>query len=272
MGRYKNSGFTLVELITVILILGIVAVGVSSFVTFGTRIFVDSSSTDQAVNQSRYVLQRMNRELTNALPNSVRITHSGVTQCIEFVPVITSSSYISLPTAGTPSRNTGSIFKDQSSVAINVNQRMYLLGLTTDEADIYGPQDTNNASFVSLTEVTSAGDALALRFNNSVIFAANSARKRIFLTEMPVSYCAAGGELKRYDDYGFQITQPIAFNSGSNSVVARDIVNNLADSADLPFNFILSDDNHDIVQLNLKFQVLDQTIEYHHQVQVVNVP
>ena len=35
----KSAGFTLIEMVTVILILGIVVVGLSSFVIFGTRIF-----------------------------------------------------------------------------------------------------------------------------------------------------------------------------------------------------------------------------------------
>nr|MCH1922786.1 prepilin-type N-terminal cleavage/methylation domain-containing protein [Shewanella ferrihydritica] len=37
--QHSQLGFTLVEMVTVMLILGILVVGVSSFIIFGTRIF-----------------------------------------------------------------------------------------------------------------------------------------------------------------------------------------------------------------------------------------
>ncbi|MCU7376323.1 type II secretion system protein [Paucibacter sp. O1-1] len=99
MARYsqaKTAGFTLIEMVTVILILGIVIVGVSSFVIFGTRIFVESSAVDQVLSQSRFGIERMTRDIRRAVPNSIRVLTAtdGSYQCIELLPISASTSYL----------------------------------------------------------------------------------------------------------------------------------------------------------------------------------
>ncbi|AVV84022.1 MSHA biogenesis protein MshO [Shewanella putrefaciens] len=46
------------------------------------------------LSQSRFVVERMTRELRSAVPNSVRVNTDSLTyQCIEFVPIQASTSY-----------------------------------------------------------------------------------------------------------------------------------------------------------------------------------
>ena len=88
------KGFTLIELITVIVLLGILSVGISSFLNFGTQIFVDATNRDEIISTARFSVERLNRELRKALPNSVRATDNGnsidpiTRQCIEYTPII----------------------------------------------------------------------------------------------------------------------------------------------------------------------------------------
>ena len=55
LGRHK--GFTLVELVTVIIVLGIVSIGVTSFIRSGVQIFNDVSERDELLSQSRFQKQ-----------------------------------------------------------------------------------------------------------------------------------------------------------------------------------------------------------------------
>ncbi|HSG50997.1 MAG TPA: type II secretion system protein, partial [Rheinheimera sp.] len=69
--RYR--GFTLIELVITLVVLSILAVGVSSYLGFGARLYSDVAEREQILGQSRFVAERMIRELRNAAPNSVRV-------------------------------------------------------------------------------------------------------------------------------------------------------------------------------------------------------
>ncbi|MGL4478103.1 MAG: PilW family protein, partial [Aeromonas veronii] len=65
-----NSGFTLVELVMVILLLGIMATFTSQFIGIGTQIYGDASSREQLMSDARFAMERLNRELRDAVPGS----------------------------------------------------------------------------------------------------------------------------------------------------------------------------------------------------------
>ncbi len=93
----KQSGFTLIELVTVIVILGILSVGISSFLKFGAQIFVDATDRDKILSSARFAIERLNRELRGAVPNSARILVNNGNHCIEFTPIAHSFVYIDIP-------------------------------------------------------------------------------------------------------------------------------------------------------------------------------
>ncbi|MBM7073070.1 type II secretion system protein [Shewanella sp. 202IG2-18] len=266
----QSKGFTLVELVTVILILGIVSVGIGSFVVMGTRIFVDSSLTDQVLSESRYALQRMTRELRTAMPNSIRLTTNGSSdQCIEFVPIVVSSSYLEWPFFGDTALNTGKVFRDTSNTtAIQTGQRVYVF--PSSEADVY----ETSSHFAVLDNVDVENDVITLGFTSSVSFLEKSPSKRVYFVEQPVSYCinSIKNELQRYSGYGYRTSQPLLIDD-SGSIVAKNIVNGVSNPDDRPFHYEPSTlQSNAIVQLNPRFTINGQTIQYQHQVQVINVP
>ncbi|MBY6187262.1 type II secretion system GspH family protein [Marinobacter hydrocarbonoclasticus] len=94
--RQRQRGLTLVELVVTILVMGILALGVTSFITFGTQIYVEGQAWQQQLGNVRYAAQRLSREVRDALPGSLDVTQS----CLSFRPILTAERYLSAPLPG----------------------------------------------------------------------------------------------------------------------------------------------------------------------------
>lgn len=276
----SKRGFTLVEMVTVILILGILVVGVSSFIIFGTRIFVESSSVDQVLSQSRFAVERMTRELRSALPNSVRLNSDSLTyQCVEFVPIEASTTYLSMPIAPNATALMGTVILNATD-KIKENQYIWIYPLT--DSDVYNSARQKRAqikTFTPLGEPPNQANQVTLTFMGSTRFAEASPRQRIYFASAPVSYCfekaPSGNELtlKRYTVYGFNVSQPTPAHMSSGVLMAQSVANVLSNSADLPLILTPSSlVNNAMVHLQPRFNVNGETFQYRHQVQVINVP
>jgi len=280
VNKKSARGFTLVEMVTVILILGILVVGVSSFIIFGTRIFVESSSVDQVLSQSRFAVERMTRELRSAVPSSVRITSDSLTyQCVEFVPIEASTTYLSMPIAPNATALTGTVILNTTD-KIKENQYIWIYPLT--DSDVYNSARQKRAqikTFTPLGEPPNQANQVTLTFMGSTRFAEGSPRQRIYFASAPVSYCfekaPSGNELtlKRYTVYGFNVSQPTPAHMSSGVLMAQSVANVLSNSADLPLILTPSSlVNNAMVHLQPRFNVNGETFQYRHQVQVINVP
>lgn len=268
----KSAGFTLIEMITVILILGIVVVGLSSFVIFGTRIFVESSAVDQVLSQSRFGIERMTRDIRRAVPNSMRTLTAidGSFQCLELLPIAASTSYINAPFVPQTAQNNLTAIKSIRPI-VN-NQSVLIYPLTT--AEIYNPQGTTAKRFI-VQSVTELGDKLTITLTQSVRFTEASAVKRLYVADSPLSYCfvnnASNVELRLYQNYGYKVNQPAPAAMGNGVLMAQHVANVLAvnPAVILTPSTLMT---NAIVHLQPLFSVNGETFQYQHQVQVMNVP
>ncbi|GIU13842.1 MULTISPECIES: PilW family protein [unclassified Shewanella] len=278
--QLKSKGFTLVEMVTVIIILGVLVLGVSSFLIFGTRIFIDATSVDQVMSQSRFAIERMTRELRNAVPNSIRVRDSGdgAWQCIEMMPIISSASYIEMPIAPAAAASSGTAMQSSASASLTADQFLLIYPLTP--ADVYTSAIRTQGKLFSIDSVTANAttNELTIDFGRAVRFDEASPRQRYFGVQGAVSYCFEQvttelSLLKRYGGYGFNHPnlQPAPNDMGTGVLMAENIVNTIGNNSPIAYTPGTLRNNA-MVHLNPLFDVQGQSFQYHHQVQVINVP
>ncbi|ABV89068.1 PilW family protein [Shewanella pealeana] len=278
--QLRGRGFTLVEMVTVIIILGVLVLGVSSFLIFGTRIFIDATSVDKVMSQSRFAIERMTRELRNAVPNSIRVRDSGdgAWQCVEMMPIISSASYMDMPIAPDPASQFGSLM--QSSAAAPLTADQFLLIYPLSPADVYTSTAGTQGKLFSIDSVTADNlkNDISIDFGRAVRFDEASPRQRYFGVQSAVSYCFEQvtpelSLLKRYADYGFNHPnlQPAPADMGTGVLMAENVVNTIGSNSPMAYTPGTLRNNA-MVHLNPLFDVQGQSFQYHHQVQVINVP
>lgn len=90
--RGKAMGFTLVELIAVIVILGIVSALGSGFLISISDSYHKAQMRAKLIAKGRVVTEQISRQLRIAVPNSLRVSASG--NCVEFFPSVAGANYI----------------------------------------------------------------------------------------------------------------------------------------------------------------------------------
>ncbi|MBA6304723.1 PilW family protein [Colwellia sp. MB02u-14] len=275
----KEKGFTLVELVTVIIILGVLAVSTTSFIQFGTKSYTDAVDREEITSTARFVIERLNREVRNALPNSVRVVNGSGKKCLEFIPIAQSAIYLDIPVLPEPTSNTITLVPFKSALVDN-SSKIAVYALNTD--DIY---DNNNGvihDFDSLSpllnrnELNDSSPAVVLTLGNPanpIHFRADSPTSRIYFIEPAVAFCLENDELYRYKNYTNSIVDntPIRSNNGVEnnwSLMAENLGNTVS-----PFNVVdVTLRRNALVLIQLHFFINRENIIFSHEIQVPNVP
>lgn len=98
MSIVKQRGFTLVEMIIVIVITGIIGGIVAMFLRAPVQGYIDSERRAGMTDIADTALRRMSRDIRLALPNSVRVTTAGGAQYLEYLETIGGGRYNSATT------------------------------------------------------------------------------------------------------------------------------------------------------------------------------
>lgn len=87
----RQSGFTLIEMVMVMVILGVIGATVAVFVRKPVDAYVDTSRRAALTDIADTTVRRMARDIGRALPNSIRPGTGS--QCLEFIPTRTGGRY-----------------------------------------------------------------------------------------------------------------------------------------------------------------------------------
>lgn len=231
-------GFSLVELITVMSIMAIVAGMVAIFVKRPVEGYVDLSRRATLVDSAESALRRMARDIRNALPNSVRVTNDplGVPGfALELIPTVAGGRYCQSADAADCTAascrtltfggdadgfNTLGSFQDSAFIAAaTAGTTAYRLVIGNLGNEVYGGPETvitPSGTTITLNAACTVADQQHIDLSPNFGFDSTrqSGQQRLFVirsAEAAVTYfCnATARTLTRYAGYGITNPQPV---------------------------------------------------------------
>lgn len=237
----RQTGFTLIEMIIVIIISGIMATVVAQFITLPAESYVAQSRRAKLVDIAETALNRITREVRTALPNSVRIACGG--GCLEFLRTLDGGRYRESPPGDqlkfsgidTSFDAMGTLVRRSDIVTgVGANDCVNALAdcvsiFNTGQPGANAYDRDNIATITSLgTGVDGVSDNISFNntgFSSGQTFPYTSPSQRFYVIDTPVSFiCSAVNKIiTRYQDYAIAAAQPTSNPGGLSSLLANNV-------------------------------------------------
>lgn len=208
-----RRGFTLIELVIVITITGIVLAMIGPLLVRPFSLVTDQERRAQLLERAQAAITLVQRDVRNALPNSVRVTGGA----LELVPVLFAGRYpygdnsadIDTLTPHGLDQNFSVMadFNLPANARAVVNPHNTTL-LYSALADAYNGMVTPSSTTLSLID---NGNQDRITLSTSFRFdpvGNGSPSRRVFFVTTPISYVCENGQLLRFGDYSATVSQP----------------------------------------------------------------
>jgi MSHA biogenesis protein MshO len=267
----RQYGFTLVEMVMVIVITGIIAGMVAVFLRAPVEQYMDVARRAEMTDIADTALRRIARDLRGALPNSVSVTGTctGPTDCtLVFIPTIGGGRY--------RTQGVNALAFDQAVAAFEVLGPMPS-ATTANHVVVYNLGIPGADAYTGSTAATDvrrpitgvAGNTITVNSTQPLPF--DSPDHRFHVVSMPVRYvCAANkdnpalGTLTRVSNYGWPEGPSSA---GTTSLLAQNV-----SSCRFNYNQNVVGQRAGLVTLQLSITDDGETISLYHAAHVSNQP
>lgn len=268
---FSQRGFTLLEMVITIVILSVVGGILAMFIRQPISNYQDTVRRAELSYQAEAALQKMSRDVSQALPNSVRITGGA---CVEYIPVQAGGRY----RAETSAIGVGDVLnfalQDSSFDVLTAdNLPNFMVGgpwhvvvynLGVPGSDAYQANVAGNNNRASLS---SSSTATKLTLTSANQFPDDSPSRRFFvIPNYSVVYSCAGGKLWRSTRTLSSNLAPLSSCPSSGAVVAGEVSNCSFDY--LPATF------QNLGQLTIRLSITreDETVSLYRELYVANTP
>ncbi|MCR4304737.1 MAG: type II secretion system GspH family protein [Gallionella sp.] len=275
----RQSGFTLVEMIMVIVITGIIGGMVAVFLKAPIQQYMDVSRRAELTDIADLAIRRMARDVRTAVPNSVRVANCGASPCVEYLPTKDGGRYRAEPPGNVLDFGVADGVFDIVGTAIN-----FVAGATRDyivvgstQSDGNPPYDTTPAGILrAYTGV--AGLQTTVNFTNTAlpIWAELSSQRFDVVdgAQRAVTYACENlgvnangngtGQLMRYWNYGFNVAQ-VNPPGGQSAILAGKL-------SDCTIAYDLPNQRFGLLTVRLTLTSGGESVSLYNEIHVNNAP
>ena len=282
-----HAGFSLIELIVVIVLLGLLAGGAGLLILNPIEAYEAQVRRQQLVDQGEMALRQIARDLHRALPNSVRIAPAGAGFALEMVNIVDGAryrdeyggAYLADPDFVLDFTGPDAVFnllgRLNNPVIFSPNNRLVIYNTSTNiyaEAVDFDKRGIITDAGTTLTFMTlnpgpnQEEDQISL--STAFEFTQQSPGQRAFLVDSAISYICnpATSEILRYSGYGFYNPQQIPPGSAVSDTLVSQVIG--CNASYTPGTA----QRGGIITLDITLGDSGENINLLHQVHVVNVP
>lgn len=224
-----QKGFSLIELIIVITIIGVLSTVTTAIIDMPVRAYIDNSRRADLTDAADRTIQRLKRDIRRALPNSIRISENKNT--IEFLPIVDGGRYRAHLDLSTEAAAGDQLLINE------IDDRFDVLGHLKTKNDItlgedrlviyplnspgHNPYHGDNTTRVNAILTDDAGEKIVFE---PFIFPAASPMQRFFVISSPISYhCDLdNSQLLRFSNYA--ITENIVIPHSEYAEIQTDLI------------------------------------------------